>query len=102
MLDLPRCNGKSGENLHQYLYDNVGNGRRKRDPRVNIKPAEESLDRLEQVYKSVIARIDILYRLIRLKRQKDVVIRHLQETHLPRVRLRMRQIPPLQVGMATE
>ena len=64
LLDLPRCHSKSGENLHQYFYDNVGNGRRKRDPCVNIKAAEESLDGLEQVYEGIIARADILYRLI--------------------------------------
>ena len=72
LLDLPRCNGKSGENLHQYFYDDVGNGRRKRDPCVDIKPAQESLDRLEQVDEGVIARIDILYRLIRLKGHKEM------------------------------
>jgi hypothetical protein len=66
LLDLPRCHSKSGENLHQYFYDNVGNGRRKRDPCVNIKPAEESPDRLEQVDESIIARTNMLYRLIRL------------------------------------
>ena len=65
LLDLPRCYSKSRENLHQYFYDDVGNGRRKRDPCVDIKPAEESLDRLEQVDESIIARSNILYRLIR-------------------------------------
>jgi hypothetical protein len=66
LLDLPRCHSKSGENLHQYFYDDVGNGRRKRDPCVNIKSAEESLDGLEQLDEGIIARTNILYRLIRL------------------------------------
>jgi hypothetical protein len=68
LLDLPRCCSKSGENFHQYLYDNVSDGRRKRDrsPCVNIKSAEESLDGFEQVDESIIARTNTLYRLMQL------------------------------------
>jgi hypothetical protein len=65
LLDLPRCNGKSGENFHQDFYENVSDGRRKRDPCVDIKSAEESLDGLEQLDESNIARADTLYSLIR-------------------------------------
>ena len=102
LLDLPRCHSKSGENLHQYFYDDVGNGWRKRDPCVDIKPAQESLDRLEQVYESIIARIDIFYRLIRSKRHKECRDKNCKKDHSPRVRWRMRQILPLQVGTAME
>ena len=68
LLDVPRCHSKSGENFHQYLYDNIGDGWRKRDrsPCVNVKSAEESLDGLEQLDESIIARTDTLYRLMHL------------------------------------
>ena len=68
LVDLPCCYRKGGENFHQYLYDNVSDGRRKRDrsPCVNIKSAEESLDGFEQLDESIIARTNTLYRLMQL------------------------------------
>ena len=65
LVDLLRCHSKSRENLHQYFYDNISDSWCKRDPCVNIKSAEESLDGLEQIDESIIARSNILYRLIR-------------------------------------
>ena len=101
LLDLLCCHSKSGEDFHQYLYDNVSDCWCKGDSSVNIKSAEESLDGLEQLDESFIARTNVLYPLVHLKVRRAIGIR-VAERLLRRVRLQMQQIPPSQVGMATE
>ena len=64
LLDLPCCQSESSENFNYYLYDNVLHGCRNWDPCIDIEPAEEALDGLEQVYESIIARANVLYRLV--------------------------------------
>ena len=64
LVDLPCRQSESCENFNYYLYDNVRHGCRDWDPCINIEPAEEALDGLEQVYESIIARANVLYRLM--------------------------------------
>jgi len=64
LFDLPRCQSESSENLHHYLYDNVRHGCCNWDPCINVEPAEEALYGLEQVYEGIIARANVLYRLM--------------------------------------
>jgi hypothetical protein len=64
LLDLPRCQSKSSENLHQYLYDNVRYGCCKRDLCIDVESVQEVPDGFEQVDKSIITRANILYCLI--------------------------------------
>src|SRR5260221_5067205 len=60
LLDLLRCQSESRENLYHDLYDNVRHCFREGDLCINVEPAEEALDGLEQVDENVIACANIL------------------------------------------
>jgi hypothetical protein len=63
LLDLlgRKCEGR--EEFYYYLYQNVCQDWRRRDPGINAESAEEILEGREQIYERVVARTNVLDRL---------------------------------------
>ena len=63
LRDLLGCQGKGKQKFCQYLDQNVGQGRRGRDPDISTKSAEEVLEVLENDDECVVAIVDVFDRL---------------------------------------
>jgi hypothetical protein len=63
LLDLLSRKSEGREKFYYYLHQNVCQGWRRRDPGINIKPAEEVLEGRKQIDKRVIASANVFYHL---------------------------------------
>jgi len=65
LLDLFGSHGKCRQQCYHYLNDHILQCFLERDLGINIKSAEEMLDRFEQVYESIVASTKVLRRLVK-------------------------------------
>jgi len=63
LLDLFRSKSERRDQLYEYLYQNVCQGWRGRDPGINTESAEKALERREKVNQCVVASMHFFDRL---------------------------------------
>ena len=63
LLNLLGCKSKSRKKFYYDFHQNVCQGRRRRDPGIDTKPAEETLEGRKQIDERVITSTDIFDRL---------------------------------------